>query len=88
LNSLRSRRSSKCKKQIKPYLNEVPQGAVPGMHVPAHFYISDSGLAEEAPQAIKDVESVVDAVEAARLSFKAARLRPVAVIKGEWMIRR
>jgi len=44
---------------------------------------SDSGLAEEAPLAYKDVESVVDVVEAARLSFKVARLRPVAVIKGE-----
>jgi tRNA-splicing ligase RtcB len=44
---------------------------------------SDSGLAEEAPQAYKDVESVVEVVENAGLSTRVARLKPVAVIKGE-----
>jgi tRNA-splicing ligase RtcB len=44
---------------------------------------SDSGLAEEAPEAYKDVEQVVDVVERAGLSRKVARLLPVAVIKGE-----
>jgi tRNA-splicing ligase RtcB len=41
-----------------------------------------SGLAEEAPQAYKDVDAVVDTVEAAGIARKVARLRPVAVIKG------
>jgi tRNA-splicing ligase RtcB len=41
-----------------------------------------SGLAEEAPQAYKDVEDVVTVVEKAELAQKVARLRPVAVIKG------
>lgn len=44
---------------------------------------STSGLVEEAPLAYKDVESVVNVVEAAGLSAKVARLRPIAVIKGE-----
>ena len=44
---------------------------------------SDAGLVEEAPLAYKDVESVVDVVEQAGLSKKVARLKPVAVIKGE-----
>jgi tRNA-splicing ligase RtcB len=39
-------------------------------------------LAEEAPYAYKDVTSVVDTCEGARLSRKVARLRPLAVIKG------
>ncbi len=41
-----------------------------------------SGLAEEAPQAYKDVDAVVETVSAAGIAKKAARLRPVAVIKG------
>ena len=41
-----------------------------------------SGLAEEAPQAYKDVENVVDVVVAAGIAAKVARLRPMAVIKG------
>ena len=41
-----------------------------------------SGLAEEAPQAYKDVDAVVETVEAAGIARKVARLRPVAVIKG------
>ena len=40
------------------------------------------GLAEEAPAAYKDVDSVVDTVVAAGIARKVARLRPVAVIKG------
>lgn len=44
---------------------------------------SNAGLAEEAPLAYKDVDDVVDVVQAAGLSAKVARLRPVAVIKGE-----
>jgi tRNA-splicing ligase RtcB len=41
------------------------------------------GIAEEAPQAYKDVEEVVDVVHNAGLSKKVARLVPLAVIKGE-----
>lgn len=40
------------------------------------------GLAEEAPAAYKDVDSVVNTVVAAGIARKVARLRPVAVIKG------
>ncbi len=43
---------------------------------------SIGGLAEEAPQAYKDVDTVVEAVKGAGIAKKAARLRPVAVIKG------
>src|SRR5579885_1833417 len=42
---------------------------------------SDAGLAEEAPIAYKDVDSVVDVVHGAGLARKIARLVPVAVIK-------
>ena len=41
------------------------------------------GIAEEAPGAYKDVDNVVDVVHKVPLSKKVARLRPVAVIKGE-----
>lgn len=44
---------------------------------------STRGVAEEAPGAYKDVDSVVDVVENAGLSKKVARLVPIAVIKGE-----
>jgi tRNA-splicing ligase RtcB len=40
------------------------------------------GLAEEAPQAYKDVDRVIEAVCGAGIAKKVARLRPVAVVKG------
>jgi tRNA-splicing ligase RtcB len=40
------------------------------------------GLAEEQPEAYKDVNQVVDVVHQAGLSSKVARLRPIGVIKG------
>jgi tRNA-splicing ligase RtcB len=43
---------------------------------------SDPGLAEEAPVAYKDVDNVVNVVDAAGLAKKVARVRPLAVIKG------
>ncbi len=43
---------------------------------------SNRGLAEEAPFAYKDVEQVVDVVQAAGLARKVAQLRPIGVIKG------
>ena len=39
-------------------------------------------LAEEIPEAYKDVGAVVEAVDRAGLARKVARLRPVAVVKG------
>lgn len=41
------------------------------------------GIAEEAPLAYKDVDEVIEVVHNAKLSKKVARLRPLAVIKGE-----
>lgn len=41
-----------------------------------------AGAAEEAPRAYKDVDRVVDVVEALQVAAKVARLRPMAVIKG------
>ena len=43
---------------------------------------SNRGLAEEAPFAYKDVDSVVDVVERAGLAARVARLRPIGVVKG------
>lgn len=39
-------------------------------------------LAEEAPEAYKDVNEIVEICEGAGLSRKVARMRPIAVIKG------
>ncbi|WP_322507303.1 RtcB family protein [Anaerolinea sp.] len=50
-----------------------------GIHLRAG---SLSGLAEEAPQAYKDVDAVVETVSGAGIARKVARLRPVAVVKG------
>ena len=43
---------------------------------------SMAGLAEEAPQAYKDVDEVVNTVSGAGIARKVARLTPLAVIKG------
>jgi tRNA-splicing ligase RtcB len=43
---------------------------------------SMSGLAEEAPQAYKDVSRVVEVVHQLGIGTKIARLEPIAVIKG------
>jgi tRNA-splicing ligase RtcB len=43
---------------------------------------SDAGLAEEAPIAYKDVDSVVNVVHNAGLARKVARVKPLAVVKG------
>jgi tRNA-splicing ligase RtcB len=39
-------------------------------------------LAEEMPEAYKDVSEVVDVMDHADISRKVARLRPIGVIKG------
>jgi tRNA-splicing ligase RtcB len=44
--------------------------------------MSARGLAEEAPEAYKDVERVVEVVERAGLAARVARLRPIGVLKG------
>lgn len=44
---------------------------------------SAAGIAEEAPEAYKDVDHVVDIVAKAGLANKVARMVPLAVIKGE-----
>lgn len=41
------------------------------------------GIAEEAPEAYKDIDEVVDVVHNAGISKRVARLVPLAVIKGE-----
>jgi tRNA-splicing ligase RtcB len=41
-----------------------------------------STLAEEMPDAYKDINQVVDAVHGAGISKKVAKLRPICVIKG------
>jgi tRNA-splicing ligase RtcB (3'-phosphate/5'-hydroxy nucleic acid ligase) len=43
---------------------------------------SRRGLAEEQPNAYKNVDDVVDVVDGAGLSRKVARMRPIGVIKG------
>lgn len=43
---------------------------------------SMAGLAEEAPQAYKDVNQVVESVVGAGIARKVARLEPLIVIKG------
>ena len=50
-----------------------------GIHVRAG---SMSGLAEEAPDAYKDVDRVVGVVHSAGIAQRVAQLKPVAVIKG------
>jgi tRNA-splicing ligase RtcB len=50
-----------------------------GIHIRAG---SMAGLAEEAPQAYKDVDAVVETVIGAKIARKVARLIPLAVIKG------
>ncbi|MFV1965920.1 MAG: RtcB family protein [Pirellulaceae bacterium] len=43
---------------------------------------SRRGLAEEQPDAYKDVDQVVDVVHRANLAAKVARMRPIGVVKG------
>jgi tRNA-splicing ligase RtcB len=50
-----------------------------GIHVRAS---SMAGLAEEAPEAYKDIDAVVQVVQGAGLARMVAKLRPLAVMKG------
>jgi len=58
-------------------LREVLEGR--GIHVRAG---SMPGLAEEAPEAYKDVDRVVEVVHNAGIAQRVAQLKPLAVIKG------
>jgi tRNA-splicing ligase RtcB len=53
--------------------------AAKGIEVMAH---NRKTLVEEAPQAYKDIDRVVDVVHCLGLSGKVARLVPMGVIKG------
>jgi len=69
---------SRAKKEIRgEKLRDELQGR--GIRVRAG---SMPGLAEEAPQAYKDVDRVIEVVSKAGIARKVARLEPVAVIKG------
>ncbi len=50
-----------------------------GIHIKAGSF---AGAAEEAPQAYKDVDLVVEAVQQAGIAQKVAQLKPLVVIKG------
>src|SRR4030042_4017947 len=62
---------------------------------PLHRELEDQGiyvmassrgtLAEEAPEAYKDVSEVVEGVHRAGISRKVAKLRPGGGIKGGWL---
>ena len=69
------------KKAAKRFWGEtvIDELAQQGIRVWAH---SRRGVAEEAPGAYKDIETVVGAAEDAGVSRAVARLRPLAVIKG------
>jgi tRNA-splicing ligase RtcB len=71
-----SRAQAKKKVWGEDLRNQLESG---GIHVRAG---SMAGLAEEAPQAYKDVDDVVQTVSGAGIARKVARLVPVAVIKG------
>ncbi|MDD5551817.1 MAG: RtcB family protein, partial [Candidatus Pacebacteria bacterium] len=46
-------------------------------------FSSPRGLVEEAPGAYKNIDNVINIVQNAGLSKKVAKLKPLAVIKGE-----
>jgi tRNA-splicing ligase RtcB len=62
-------RGDKLKAELEAQGIQVRAGSMPG-------------LAEEAPDAYKDIERVVDVVHRAGLARKVAKLRPLAVMKG------
>lgn len=43
---------------------------------------SSKGLVEEAPEAYKDIDAVIEVIAVAGIARKVARFRPIAVIKG------
>lgn len=69
---------SKAKKEVRGE-NLRDQLERKGIHIRAG---SLSGLAEEAPQAYKDIDDVIEVVSGAKIARKVARLVPLAVVKG------
>jgi len=69
------------KKAAKRYWGEtvIADLARSGIALAAH---SKRGVAEEAPGAYKDVDSVIAAAESSGINRAVARLRPIAVVKG------
>src|SRR4030065_2210104 len=65
----RSVRGDRRRRELEDRGIEIRAGSLPG-------------LAEEAPQAYKDVDAVVDVVARVGIATKVARLRPGAVIQG------
>ena len=66
------------KKQVNaPVLKEELRSQ--GIYVEAGSF---KGIAEEAPVAYKDVNEVVETVDASGIAKKVAKLRPMAVVKG------
>ena len=74
-------RSPGCSQAVKRWRGRdvVDRLAARGITVRSHSY---RGVAEEAPEAYKDVSAVVDAAHKADLPRKVARLRPLISIKG------
>jgi len=70
------RREAKRKVDFKTLIGQMGQK---GIIVRAG---SKKGLVEEAPEAYKNVNDVVDVMHATGISTKVARMRPLAVIKG------
>ena len=71
-----SRRRAKKQSRGRTLLDEMTARGV---------YVMAAGMAtvaEEMPEAYKDVAEVVDCVAAAGISRKVAQLRPLGVIKG------
>ena len=66
--------------------SSTPQGRRIDKELAAHGVIARArswkGLAEEQPDAYKDVDLVVEVVHRADLARKVARMRPIGVIKG------
>lgn len=73
---LMSRKQAKKSVRGENLRQELEKG---GIHIRAG---SMAGLAEEAPQAYKDVDEVVETVSGAKIAKKVARLLPVVVVKG------
>jgi tRNA-splicing ligase RtcB len=66
-------------KRMLQHVNVAERMAEQGIVVRAQNLRS---LAEEAPEAYKDVANVVDVLEHAGISRKVARMKPIGVIKG------
>ncbi|HEY4618142.1 MAG TPA: RtcB family protein [Flavobacterium sp.] len=71
-----SRRASKRQVNVAHLEKELNEK---GIYVRAG---SRTGVAEEAPEAYKDIDLVIETVHRANIALKVARLRPVSVIKG------